>query len=138
MEEIKVAFNESQIKEHDMVNTETVDLMRQKRHSDWESEAMSEVRSSIYSTSRANPILKTSMETPGGSLQTELINWGELDARERQKLEMRENRRNATAAIKMVGASRQETHQAWEDNLDLEAKTLQEYYSANGIDLDIT
>ena len=138
MEEVKDAFQRSQDDALIVSNGETAEMMRKSRHEDWEGEIMGEIQQSRYSASRANPILRTASETPSNN-KYESINWEQLDARERQKVQMRENRRQSSMAIKRHNSGREAVHQAWEDDLDLDAPalTLQQYYSKHGIDLEV-
>jgi hypothetical protein len=137
METIKDAFDESQNENSRVANSEAVELMRKKKHEDWEEEHLSQIRGSKYSTARANSILRTAMEMPSDNLPLGMIDLNDLDAAERQRLQMRENRRNAKAKIQAAGRSREETHSYWEDDLNLEATTMQDYYANNGLDLQI-
>jgi len=139
MEEIAEAFKVSQLSESEaaLANRETRDTARTARHESWENNSVSQLKKSKYSTSRASPLLKTQNEVPVDGSMHSIIDWGALDGREQQKLAMRENRRKASQEIKSVGRSREEVHQAWEDDLDINTESMRDYYSGVGVDLNI-
>lgn len=138
MNEISEAFGESQLSDSEAAfqTREARDIARQTKKDGWSKEAMKDVRQSKYSTARANPLLRTQNEMPYDQ-PFGVIDWSELDQQEQSRLRMRENRREASAKIKRKGASREEVHQSWEDDIDMNAPTMQSYYGQNGIDLNI-
>jgi hypothetical protein len=138
MDDIAEAFKNSQLSDSEaaMANNETREIIRASKHERWEKNSVDNLKKSKYSTARANPLLKTQNEMPV-DLQHGMIDWSELDSREQQKLAMREKRRKATQQIKSVGRSREEVHQSWEDDLELGSNNIKDYYSSNGIDLNI-
>lgn len=131
MEDIAQAFNESQAADG-LTRNETRELAKQSSREGWEKAAMNDIGRSKYSTSRANPFVRTSQEYTGES-SFGLVDITSLDERDQQRLKMRANRRSESAEIKRSG-QRIARHKDWEDSISPNAGTMQDYYAAYGID----
>lgn len=135
MANIRDAFMESQENQTEAA-MENIEIARERRalaHNQWENERLNAMQDGHYALSRANKIIRSGIENVAAG-RNGLIDWNELEDRERQKLQMRENRRIAQQEIKRKGYTREQMHNEWENNLDLYARTLDQVYSVTHVD----
>lgn len=98
------------------------------RHVAWEKEHSQELTSKKYASSRANSLIRTSVENvsdgPFG-----LPNYSAMDEHEAQINQMKENKRTQRLAIKQIGKTPEEKRDEWESNAETYANTFQTYKS---------
>ena len=90
----------------------------------WESERLEEINPSIRSSSRANGIIRTSMENISDGAFN-IPNYASVDTREEQRRAMMDEKRARSLAIKMNGKSPEDNYKNWIENVDLKSKSYQ-------------
>lgn len=98
------------------------------RHAAWERENLNILKPRKYASSRANPLVRTSIENVSAS-PFGMPNYSAVDEHEEQINQMLENKRTQRLAIKKVGKTPEENHEQWENEVDTYAGTAQDYKS---------
>jgi hypothetical protein len=106
----------------------SLEQRRDAEHRSWEKTKMQELRPRRYASSRANPILRTSVDNvvAGGF---GVADYGDMERKELQRQAMMDAKRERQQAISRVGEDPIEKRRKWEEGLDPYADSYQTYQS---------